>query len=129
MSKGKILVVDDEPDIVRSLSIRLGSVGYEVSMATDGLNATRKAIDEQPDLILMDIDMPGSNGHEVVERLGNISETSHIPVIYLTACTADEDFRKAREGGVRKFITKPFDSDILLAAVEDQIERSRMVAR
>ena len=129
MNKGRILVVDDEPDIVRSLSIRLGSVGYEVSTATDGLSATRKAIEEQPDLILLDIGMPGGNGHEVVERLGNISGTCHIPVIYLTACTADEDFRKAREGGVRKFITKPFDPDILLAAVDDQIERSRMVAR
>ncbi len=129
MSKGKILVVDDEPDIVRSLSIRLGSVGYEVSTALDGLNATRKAIDEQPDLILLDIGMPAGNGHEVVERLGNIGETCHIPVIYLTACTTDEDYRKAREGGVCKFITKPFDPDILLAAVEDQIQRSRVVAR
>ena len=129
MSKGKILGVDDEPDIVRSLSIRLGSVGYEVSTATDGLCATRMAIEEQPDLILLDIGMPAGNGHEVVERLGNIIETSHIPVIFLTACTGAEDYRKAREGGVSKFITKPFDADVLLAAVEDQIERSRQVAR
>lgn len=129
MSKGKILVVDDEPDIVRSLSIRLGSVGYEVSTAMDGLNATRKAIEEQPDLILLDIGMPAGNGHEVVERLSNIGETSHIPVIYLTACTTDEDYRKAREGGVCKFITKPFDPEILLDAVEDQIQHSRQVAR
>ncbi len=129
MSKGKILVVDDEPDIVRSLSIRLGSAGYEVSTAGDGLNATRKAIDEQPDLILLDIGMPAGNGHEVVERLSNIGETSHIPVIFLTACTSAEDYRKAREGGVCKFITKPFDSEILLTAVEDQISHSRLVAR
>ena len=129
MNKGKILVVDDEPDIVQSLSIRLGSVGYEVSTAMDGLGATRRAIEEQPDLILLDIGMPGGNGHEVVERLGNIGETCHIPVIYLTACTDAEDYRKAREGGVCKYITKPFDPDILLAAVEDQIERSRLVAR
>jgi len=129
VSKGKILVVDDEPDIVRSLSIRLGSVGYEVSTAMDGLNATRKAIEEQPDLILLDIGMPAGNGHEVVERLRNIEETCHIPIIYLTACTSDADYRKAREGGVCKFITKPFDSDILLAAVEDQINHARLVAQ
>lgn len=129
MSKGKILVVDDEPDIVRSLSIRLGSAGYEVCTACDGLNATRVAIEEQPDLILLDIGMPAGNGHEVVERLGNIDETSHIPVIYLTACTGDDDYRKAREGGVCKFITKPFDPEILLAAVEDQVSHARIMAR
>ncbi len=128
MSKGRILVVDDEPDIVRSLSIRLGSVGYEVSAARDGLSATRMAIEEQPELILLDIGMPAGNGHVVVERLRNIGETAHIPVIFLTACTTDEDYRKAREGGVCQFITKPFDADILLAAVEDQIARSRKLA-
>ena len=128
MSKGRILVVDDEPDIVRSLSIRLGALGYDVSTAFDGLSATRKAIEEQPELILLDIGMPAGNGHVVVERLRNITETSHIPVIYLTACTADEDYRKAREGGVCKYITKPFDSEILMSAVEDQITRARQVA-
>jgi DNA-binding response OmpR family regulator len=127
VNKGRILVVDDEPDIVRSLSIRLGSVGYEVSTAFDGMSATRKAIEEQPELIILDIGMPAGNGHVVVERLRNIGETAHIPVIYLTACTADADYRKAREGGVCKYITKPFDADILLAAVEDQISRSRLV--
>ncbi len=127
MSKGRILVVDDEPDIVRSLSIRLGAMGYDVSTAFDGLSATRQAIEEQPELIILDIGMPAGNGHAVVERLRNIDETSHIPVIYLTACTADEDFRKAREGGVCKYITKPFDSEILLSAVEDQINQSRLV--
>ena len=128
MSKGRILVVDDEPDIVKSLSLRLGSVGYDVSTAYDGLSATRKAIEEQPELIILDIGMPAGNGHVVVERLRNIVETSHIPVIYLTACTAKSDYLKAREGGVCKYITKPFDSDILLAAVDDQITRSRQVA-
>ncbi len=66
MSKGRILVVDDEPDIVRSLSIRLGSMGYEVITALDGLSATRKAIEEQPELIILDIGMPAGNGHVVV---------------------------------------------------------------
>ncbi|MCP4292627.1 MAG: response regulator [bacterium] len=128
MSKGRILVVDDEPEIVRSLSIRLESVGYEVSAAYDGLSATRKAMEEKPELIILDIGMPAGNGHVVVERLRNIDETSRIPVIYLTACTNDEDYRKAREGGVCKYITKPFDSDILLAAVDGQIKRGRELA-
>lgn len=125
MSKGRILVVDDEPDIVRSLTLRLQAEGYQVSSAMDGLGATKKAIDEQPELILLDIGMPAGNGHVVVERLRNITETSHIPVIYLTARTSEADYHKAREGGVTKYITKPFDAEVLLAAVEDQMDRVR----
>ncbi|MCB1181880.1 response regulator transcription factor [bacterium] len=123
MSKGHILVVDDEPDIVHSLSLRLRAEGYKVSTAMDGLGATKKAIEEHPDLIILDIGMPAGNGHVVVERLRNITETSDIPVIYLTARTAEDDYHKAREGGVMKYITKPFDAEVLLAAVENQLER------
>ena len=125
MFKGRILVVDDEPEIVRSLTLRLNASGYEVFSAMDGLSATKEAIQEQPDLIILDIGMPAGNGHVVVERLRNIGETSHIPIIYLTARSSEEDYRKARDGGVCKFITKPFDSDVLLAAIETQIERSQ----
>lgn len=128
MSKGRILVVDDEPDIVRGLTLRLASEGYQVSSAMDGLGATKKAIEEQPELIIMDIGMPAGNGHVVVERLRNIGETCHIPIIYLTARTSEEDYRQAREGGVSKYITKPFDTEVLLAAVEDQMERIRATA-
>ena len=124
MSKGRILVVDDEPEIVQSLTLRLTSAGYEVHSAMDGLGATKSAIEVQPDLILLDIGMPAGNGHVVVERLRNIGETSHIPVIYLTARTSDEDYRKARDGGVCKYITKPFDSEVLLAAIESQMDRA-----
>ncbi|MBU8871738.1 MAG: response regulator [Gemmatimonadales bacterium] len=125
MNKGRILVVDDEPDIVRGLTLRLSSEGYQVTSAMDGLGATKKAIEEQPELIIMDIGMPAGNGHVVVERLRNIGETCHIPIIYLTARTGEEDYRQAREGGVCKYITKPFDTEILLAAVEDQMWRIR----
>ena len=90
----------------------------------DGLGATKKAIEESPDLILLDIGMPAGNGHVVVERLRNIAETSDIPVIYLTARTSEDDYHRAREGGVTKYITKPFDAEVLLAAVESQLERA-----
>lgn len=124
MSKGRILVADDEPEIVRSLTLRLNAAGYDVSSAMDGLSATKKAIEEQPELIILDIGMPAGNGHVVVERLRNIGETAHIPIIYLTARSSQEDYRQAREGGVCKFITKPFDAEVLLAAIESQIERT-----
>lgn len=124
MSKGRILIADDEPEIVRSLTIRLKAAGYEVSTAMDGLSATKKAIQEQPELIILDIGMPAGNGHVVVERLRNIGETCHIPIIYLSARSSQEDYCKAREGGVCKYITKPFDAEVLLAAIDSQIERS-----
>ena len=125
MCKGRILVVDDEPEIVRSLTLRLNAAGYHVQSAMDGLSATKKAIEEQPELIILDIGMPAGNGHVVVERLRNIGETSHIPIIYLSARSSAEDYRQAREGGVCKYITKPFDSEILMAAIETQMERMR----
>ena len=124
MSKKRILVADDDPDIVRGLMLRLTAAGYVVSTAHDGMEATRKAIAEQPDLILLDIGMPAGNGHVVVERLRNIADTCNIPVIYLTARCSPEDYHQARAGGVAKYITKPFDPDILLAAVEQEIERA-----
>jgi two-component system OmpR family response regulator len=123
MCRGRILVVDDEPEIVHSLSLRLRSEGYQVSTAMDGHGATKTAIAEQPDLIILDIGMPAGNGHVVVERLRNIPETADIPVIYLTARTSENDYHRAREGGVTKYITKPFDTEVLLAAVESQFER------
>ena len=127
MSKKRILVADDAPDIVRGLTLRLASAGYEVSAAFDGLEATKKAIEDQPDLILLDIGMPAGNGHVVVERLRNISATCHIPIIYLTARTTPEDYQKARDGGVAKYITKPFDTEVLLAAVEQELERNSLL--
>ncbi len=124
MSKKRILVADDEPDIVRGLMLRLTSAGYSVSTAMDGLEATKKAIEDKPDLILLDIGMPAGTGHVVVERLRNIEATCQIPVIYLTARTGVEDYRKARDGGVAKYITKPFDPEVLLAAVEQELEKA-----
>lgn len=126
--KGTILVADDEPDIVRGLALRLGAAGYRVVTAVDGESATRAAVEHLPDLILLDIGMPAGNGHVVVERLRGLSVTSAIPVIYLTARTDEDDYRRAHEGRVAKYITKPFESAVLLAAVEDQLERSRQFA-
>jgi len=126
--KGTILVADDEPDIVRSLVLRLGAAGYRVVTAVDGESATRAAVEHVPDLILLDIGMPAGNGHIVVERLRGLAATSAIPVIYLTARTGEDDYRRAHDGHVAKYITKPFEAAVLLAAVEDQLERSRLPA-
>lgn len=118
MSQWKILAVDDEPDILRALVLRLEAAGYEVCTSSDGLEATRTAIKEKPDLILLDIGLPGVSGHMVADRLRNIEETAGIPIIYLTASTGGEDIRRALAGGVQRYITKPFDGRELMQTIE-----------
>ena len=114
----KILVVDDEPDIVMALAMRLKSAGYIVITAGDGAEATKRAIHEQPNLILLDIGMPCGDGHTIANRLSNSVDTASIPLIYLTARTAPADRMKAMSLGAFDYITKPFTSERLLGSVE-----------
>lgn len=119
MLKGKILVVDDEPEIVKSVKIRLEASGYEVITAMDGLQATQIAIKQQPDLIILDIGMPAGDGHVVLKRIKDNVSTETIPIIFLTARTSMDDYEKAGDAGIDKYLTKPFKSEELLAAVEE----------
>jgi two-component system, OmpR family, KDP operon response regulator KdpE len=114
MSKAKILVVDDEADVVRSLGIRLRSAGYEVLTAADGWMATQIAADKQPDLIVLDIGMPCGDGHTVAKRLALINKTATIPIVYLTARTGNADVEQALQAGAAGYLTKPFKPDALL---------------
>ncbi|MCP4545052.1 MAG: response regulator transcription factor [bacterium] len=123
MSKGKILIVDDEPEIVKSIWMRLKANDYDVVSAMDGMQATNTAIRENPDLIILDIGLPGGSGHIVVDRLRANANTFNTPVIYLTARTSEEDYKQAVKGKVEKYLTKPFKSDELLAAIEEILTR------
>jgi DNA-binding response OmpR family regulator len=118
MSKGKILVVDDEPEIVRSISMRLKMHGYEVIAAADGTQATSTALRELPDLILLDIGLPAGSGHIVAKRLRDSTKTAQIPIIFLTARTTESDYQQAFELGVEQYITKPFRPEELMFAIE-----------
>lgn len=128
MSKGKILIVDDEPEIVRAVSMRLKASGFEIISAMDGLQATTMAMKEQPDVIILDIGMPAGDGHTVVKRLRNSTATCNIPIIFLTARTSERDFQKALKQGVDKYITKPFDSEELIAAIDELLSKSKQTS-
>ena len=117
MSLAKILVVDDEAEIVRAVTMRLRAAGYEVLAANDGLMATKLALHEAPDLVIMDIGIPCGDGHAVASSLLNNVATMSTPVIYLTARTADEDRLRAKENCVAGYLTKPFKADELLSTV------------
>ncbi len=125
MHKGKILVVDDEPDIVKTVGMQLMASGYEIISALDGMQATNLAIKEQPDVILLDISMPAGDGHTVAKRLANYSKTCSIPIIFLTARRNPKDFREAFDEGVVRYITKPFNPDDLIIAIDALVTEKR----
>ncbi len=118
MSARRIMIVDDEPDIVKAVAMRMRWAGYEVITASDGVSATQIAVKEQPDLIILDIGLPGGDGHTVARRLNDNVKTMSIPVIYLTARNASAEKKKASELGAFGYFTKPFKPEELLETVE-----------
>ncbi len=113
----KILLVDDEPDILQALTMRLDAAGYEIITANNGYDAANLASKESPDLIICDIGMPEMNGHEVAKKIKESSATAHIPIIFLTARTELEEMKIAGEEKVDRYITKPVDTQLLLMSI------------
>ena len=120
--KKKILIVDDERDIVKALMIRLQGAGYEVVTAFDGAQAIFVAHKEKPDLILLDIRMPAGNGFSVAEKLKHSVDTSSIPVIFLTGSPETNAEERATTLGARFYIKKPYDPEELLDAIKRALE-------
>ncbi len=121
--KKKILIVDDERDIVKALSIRLGASGYQVVSAYDGAQGVFLAHKEKPDLILLDIRMPSGDGFSVAEKLKQTGRTTRIPIIFLTGSSEREAEEKAFALGARFYIKKPYDPEELLDAVKRALEK------
>lgn len=121
--KKKILIVDDERDIVKALTIRLGASGYQVVSAYDGAQGVFLAHKEKPDLILLDIRMPSGDGFSVAEKLKQASRTTRIPILFLTGSPEREAEEKALALGARFYIKKPYDPEELLDAVKRALEK------
>jgi len=120
--KKKILIVDDERDIVKALTIRLQGAGYEVVTAFDGAQAIFVAHKERPDLIILDIRMPAGDGFGVAEKLKHSASTFSIPVIFLTGGPERNSEEKAMTLGARFYIKKPYDPEELLDAIKRALE-------
>ena len=127
MSKKRILIVDDELDFVKMLQARLRIEGYEVLVAEDGIKGIQIARREKPDLIILDIMMPGLDGHMVCDTLKKSTLTWSIPVIYLTAKTGQVDELLAMEKGARYYITKPYNPAMLLEMVKSEKNEGRVL--
>jgi two-component system, OmpR family, alkaline phosphatase synthesis response regulator PhoP len=108
MSKGKVLVVDDEIYIVHILDFSLGMEGYEVITALDGEQALERLKSDRPDLIVLDIMMPKLDGYEVCKAIKSNPATKHIPVILLSAKGRNVDQKTGYDVGADDYITKPF---------------------
>jgi DNA-binding response OmpR family regulator len=124
-TKKKILIVDDERDIVKALAIRLQSRGYQTVVAFDGAQGVFMAHKEKPHLILLDIRMPAGDGFSVAEKLKESKSTRKIPVIFLTGSPELEAEEKAMALGARFYIKKPYDPEELLDAIERALQTKR----
>ena len=113
-----ILLVDDEPDILKMLEVRLKKSGYNIIMAPTGEECLQKAEKEHPDLVLLDILLPGISGFEVARQLKAKASTKDIPVIIVTALIGKDVENKGLERGADYFISKPFDPEELLAKIK-----------
>jgi len=120
----KILIVDDTPANITAIGEEL-KADYKVIIATTGEAALEKAIADPPDLILLDIMMPGMDGNEVCRRLKAGQETRSIPVIFITAKNAEEEEARGLEIGAVDYITKPFRLSIVRARVKTHLELKR----
>ena len=125
MSKPTILVAEDEPHLREVLRFQLEAVGFEVLEACDGAQAIAHANEHLPDLILCDVMMPQMDGYEVSRRLRTSFVTRHIPIILLTAKTADSDIIQGLEGGANDYITKPWQARELQLRIRNVLEWSR----
>ncbi|MEQ9348305.1 MAG: response regulator [Thalassospira sp.] len=120
----KVLIAEDEETIVESLSFLMEKEGYEVSVATDGQTAIKMIAHDIPDMVLLDVMMPGCDGFEVVRAARADPRTKRIPIMMLTAKTREVDRRKGLELGVDDFVTKPFSTRDVVARVKALLERS-----
>jgi CheY-like chemotaxis protein len=114
----KILIVDDDQDIRRLLTIRLKSLGHETAFAGDAISAVNQARKEQPDLILLDVMMPAGDGFVVMERLKAMPAMKGIPAIVISALDPATQERMLSESGADAYFQKPYDHDELVAAIQ-----------
>jgi CheY-like chemotaxis protein len=118
----RILVVDDDPTILRLVRLNLEVEGYDVLEATNGREALEAVKAHAPDLVVCDVMMPVMDGLEVVSRLRRDDATATLPIVMLSAKAQDADIRHGRSAGADEYVTKPFDPQELLDAIGRLLE-------
>lgn len=128
MTGKKILLVEDDKDAVRAIAIRLKSQGYGMVVAPDAIAAISTARKEKPDLIILDLGLPGGDGFAVMKRLKSNCDLMLVPIIVVSARDPMMNEARALEAGAEAFLQKPVDNAELLAALERALSKSEHVA-
>jgi len=124
MDRKKILLVDDEEDIIKMNTLRLADSNYDVISANDGREGLKKAEKEMPDLILLDVMMPKMDGFQTLVKLKSSQKTSRIPVIMLTGVGEKKELNKAMINGAADFIQKPFNGEMLMETIKRNLPKA-----
>ena len=121
MSPKKILIVDDEADLVETIRFPLELEGFQVLAAYNGEEGLNQARSERPDLILLDLMLPKLDGYKICRLLKFDDRYKHIPIFMLTAKTQEKDKILGKETGADEYLTKPFDIDELIAKIKSNL--------
>lgn len=124
MIKKKILIVDDDQDLLRALTIRLKANDYETVCASDGYTATKAAKDENPDLVILDLGLPIGDGFIVMDRIKEFVPDNATPIIVLSGRDPVANEKRARKAGAFAYFQKPADNDALLDAIHQALKGS-----
>jgi CheY-like chemotaxis protein len=119
---GRVLVIDDEPDVLLLCRVNLQFAGHEVLEAQDGEHGIADAVAERPDAIVLDLMLPNLDGYQVLRVLRDDERTRDLPVLILTAKVQMEDHRRCLQLGADAFLTKPFSPEVLSEALHDVLE-------
>src|SRR5215510_1918269 len=122
--RARVLVVDDEPDLIRILQFGLQAINYHVETASDGQEALKKAREMKPDIILLDLMLPKLDGYKVCRLLKFDERYKNIPIIILSARTQEGDQNLAHEMGANRFLTKPYEFAEILQHIQALLKQS-----
>ena len=128
MTKKKILIVEDDQDMRRALNVRLRANNYDTAFASDAIEALSIARKEKPDLLLLDLGLPGGDGFTVMDRMRNFSSLSVLPVIVVSARDPEANKDRALSAGAEAYFQKPVDNEQLLAAIRHSLGDSDQVS-
>jgi len=123
MERKKILVIDDEPDIVKMVELRLKACGYEVLKGSNGEEALALTKEHHPDLIILDVMMPPPNGFQVCRTLKDDPQFKNTPIILLTAKVSESDQFWGLESGADEYVSKPYNAEELLEKIRVLLEK------
>ena len=122
MSKTKVLIVDDEPNIVLAIDFLLSQKGFQTEKAYNGVEALQKLRNFQPNVVILDVMMPGMTGFEIAQKIRTTIGFSDVQIVFLTAKGTTKDKIQGYSNGGDLYLTKPFNNDDLVIAIQEIVE-------